>query len=651
MASIGSQGEGGREGAKGTAKPSRPRAIAPWRPTFPAMTSPFETALAGQFAIERELGRGGMGVVVLARDLMLDRLVALKLLPSGLGAQPEVRERFLREARTAAQLSHPNIVPVHRADEVGGVAFFAMAYVDGESLADRLRDRGPLPPAEAVRVLREVAWALAYAHARGVVHRDVKPENVLLERGTGRALVTDFGIARRAEASRLTQDGHVLGTVHYMSPEQVNDLELDGRSDLYALGVVAYEVLSGRLPFDGLAPAAVLVAHATREPPPLREVAPAVPAALAAVVDRCMAKRPADRYATGEALAEALAQALAASPVDDSRPPGLPELVNEAQASAIWRRAAQLQADQLHRMEARRDLLPRERGVTAANAPAAASDVSISSGYRLSDVMEAAEEAGISRQYVAMALAELPQNGLADTQAAEMGVSEQQATRFLGTGERSLGVSVTVAAPPARVLRALGTVLQQQPYALRLRETVGAHPLDGGIVVFDLPEINWMVATGTLGGTLHWMGTRHQLEATQVQVTLRALPGAPGRTEVTMLCDLRPGVRRNVKWAKGLSALFGAGGAVGAGAMGLAAFAIPALAVLPAAAAGAAVAGGTVAWYRWLYRSTLGKARNEMRHALEAVAAVVQSEEVFGMLPGPTLARDGSGAPGSVPRR
>ncbi|MBK6306344.1 MAG: serine/threonine protein kinase [Gemmatimonadetes bacterium] len=199
-------------------------------------------ALAGRYAIDRELGRGGMGVVYLARDIALDRLVALKVLPSELARNPETRERFLREARTAAQLSHPNIVPVYHADAVGDLAFFAMGYVDGENLGERVRARGALPVAEAVRYLREAAWALAYAHARGVVHRDIKPENLLLDRATGRVMVTDFGIARdAARADGLTQTGHVLGTVHYMSPEQVAGEPLDGRSDLYALGVVGFQ--------------------------------------------------------------------------------------------------------------------------------------------------------------------------------------------------------------------------------------------------------------------------------------------------------------------------------------------------------------------------------------------------------------------------
>src|SRR6478752_8230518 len=171
-------------------------------PDAPVLTDPlfleFQTAVAGRYSLERELGRGGMGVVYLAREVRLDRPVAIKLLPPELAVIGALRDRFLREARTAARLSHPYIVPIHSVDEIDGFVFYVMAYVDGETLAQRVAQRGPLPPAEMTRVLREVAWALAYAHAQGVVHRDIKPANILLERGTGRAMVTDFGIARLA---------------------------------------------------------------------------------------------------------------------------------------------------------------------------------------------------------------------------------------------------------------------------------------------------------------------------------------------------------------------------------------------------------------------------------------------------------------------
>ena len=240
---------------------------------LPSELASLRTALSGQYAIERELGRGGMGIVVLARDERLDRKVALKVLPPSLAAVPETRERFLREARMAAQLSHPNIVPVYRADEIGGFAFFAMGYVDGETLGDRIRARGSLPSATVVRMLREVAWALTYAHARGIVHRDVKPDNILIERSSGRAIVTDFGIARADFIPSLTADGNVLGTVHYMSPEQASGEPVDGRSDLYALGCVGFLALSGRLPFEGTTPQAILIAHATKSAPTLQRCA------------------------------------------------------------------------------------------------------------------------------------------------------------------------------------------------------------------------------------------------------------------------------------------------------------------------------------------------------------------------------------------
>jgi len=630
---------------------------------FPALAE----ALTGQLHVRRELGRGGMGVVFLALDLPLDRLVALKVLPPALAAQPATRERFLREARTAARLAHPNVVPVYRADAGGGTAFFTMAYVEGESLADRLRERGPLPPADAVPILRDVAYALAYAHARGVVHRDVKPENVLLERAAGRAsartLVTDFGLARHADGhaasadpvARLTQDGHLLGTLHYMSPEQVSGEPLDGRSDLYALGVVAFQALSGRLPFEGLPVPAVLVAHATRPAPPLREIAPDVPAALAAVVDRCLAKTPDARYATGEALAEALLaaldQAVAADPArrgagDLPLPPGLPARLDEAQAGAIWRRAAELQADALRRREvedaARTHLIAGkdERGLSHG---LSAEDVADAApGYRVTDVALAAEEAGISRQYVALALAELPRGTLPTAAAAATGVSERGATLFLGTEARSLSASLLIPASPARTLRALGAVLQQAPYELRLQETVGAHPLDGGVIVFALTGavVGVMNASGGTGAgnvNAYWMQTQQSLEARQLQVTLRALPDSPERTEVTVTCDVRPGVRRNVRVSQWLAGTIGSGTGLFTGAVLAkgAAVALSAGVLGPAVAVGLATVGASLWAYRYAYPRTLEKARREIHGALEAVAAAVQSEAVFGALPGP----------------
>ncbi|MEO7512151.1 MAG: serine/threonine-protein kinase, partial [Gemmatimonadaceae bacterium] len=264
--------------------------------TPPVDTLAFADALTGQYRLEREIGRGGMGIVYLARDLKLDREVAIKTLPHDLATDALIRERFLREARTAAALSHPNIVPVHRADELGPFVFFVMGYVNGQSIAQRVREQGPYPPARLMPILLDVASALGYAHSRGVVHRDVKAENILLDRADARAMVTDFGIARVAQSSQLTQTGAVLGTVAYMSPEQVAGEALDGRSDLYSFGVLAFHALTGRFPFESETPSAVLVAHVLNAPPPIRSVAPTVPAALGDIVDRLLAKDPARRY-------------------------------------------------------------------------------------------------------------------------------------------------------------------------------------------------------------------------------------------------------------------------------------------------------------------------------------------------------------------
>ena len=358
------------------------------------------SALAPDFTLEREIGRGGMGVVYRGMDVKLDRPVAVKVLPETLGDVPDVRERFLREARTAARLSHPNIVPIYRADELRGVVFIVMAYVDGESLADRLASRGALPPRELVPILRDVAAALDHAHALGVVHRDVKPENILIERSTGRALVTDFGIARVAEAKPLTATGQVLGTVHYMSPEQISGELVDGRSDLYSLGVVAFRALTGRLPFDNESASAVLVAHVVKAPPKVREVAPAAPPVLAGLIDRCLEKNPAARCDSPRMFATLFDDALRESQQEDALVPAVPQVLSEREAKALWSRAAELQAVTGMQSQVRTSVPP--------TAVADGSDRrTLTSGYRYTDVRAAAVEAGIPERYVARAAAEL----------------------------------------------------------------------------------------------------------------------------------------------------------------------------------------------------------------------------------------------------
>jgi eukaryotic-like serine/threonine-protein kinase len=356
----------------------------------------FAAALAGQYSLEREIGRGGMGVVYLARDLKLDRLVAIKTLPQHLASDATIRERFLREARTAASLSHPSIVPVHRADELGDFVFFVMGFVEGESLAQRVRTQGPLPASALVNILQDVASALGYAHLRGVVHRDVKAENILLDRHGDRAHVTDFGIARLAQSTPLTQTGTVLGTVLYMSPEQILGESVDGRSDLYSLGVVAFHALSGRYPFESETPSAVLVAHVTRAAPRIREVAPHVPYVLATIVDRLLLKDPSARYDSANSLLDALDHAARTLP-PDVRPMTGDELLTPTEAHAVWQRAAVLQ-DMTGQI-----VPPPDLALLGADerAPATAT-----SGYRVAQVRDAAAEAGIATRYVERALAE-----------------------------------------------------------------------------------------------------------------------------------------------------------------------------------------------------------------------------------------------------
>jgi predicted Ser/Thr protein kinase len=261
-----------------------------------------QEAVAGRYSLERELGRGGMGVVFLARDVALDRLVAIKLLPPDLAAAPQVRQRFLREARTAAGLAHPNIVPIHSVEEQAGSVFFVMGYVDGETLGARVRRVGALAPRDVMRVIQDAAWALGHAHARGIVHRDVKPDNVLLERDSGRALVVDFGIARSVDAD-TPAGGTRAGTPQYMSPEQIAGGVVDARSDLYSLGVTAFFAATGRLPFESRSTEGFITKHLSEAPPPLARCAPTLPVRFAEAVDRCLAKDPVDRYASAEEFA------------------------------------------------------------------------------------------------------------------------------------------------------------------------------------------------------------------------------------------------------------------------------------------------------------------------------------------------------------
>src|SRR5882762_6997340 len=278
-------------------------------------------ALSGAYDIEAPLGRGGMAFVYLARERRLDRPVAIKVLSPDLARDGASRKRFLHEARTVAQLTHPNIVPIFTVDEIDGFVFFAMAYVDGETLAQRVATRGPFDPHQAGRLLCDVGEALDYARARGVVHRDVKPDNILLDTATGRALLSDFGIAHAGRRTRgllgrpAAPRGHIVGTPEFMSPEQARGDAVDARSDIYSLGAVGFYALSGRLPFHETSDEGFLKKHALEPAPPLATVAPSVPPRVAAIVDRCLAKEPWARFADAAALVRAIGEAVLPQPV------------------------------------------------------------------------------------------------------------------------------------------------------------------------------------------------------------------------------------------------------------------------------------------------------------------------------------------------
>jgi serine/threonine-protein kinase len=282
-------------------------------PKFPStdseLTAHVERVLSDSYELDREIDRGGMGIVYLARDKRLKRPVAVKLLPPELAFRSDIRTRFLREAETAAQLNHPNIVPIYAVDEREGLVYFVMGFVDGENLAARLHRAGAMTSAEVRRMMIDVAGALAYAHSCGVVHRDIKPDNILLD-SSGRIMVTDFGIARamtQGSDTRLTATGMAIGTPAYMSPEQTTgEKEVDGRSDLYSLGIVGYQMLTGELPFNASSTPALLVKQLSEAPPPIQERCPSVDRDLGRAIMILLEKDPEHRFADANAMVTAL---------------------------------------------------------------------------------------------------------------------------------------------------------------------------------------------------------------------------------------------------------------------------------------------------------------------------------------------------------
>src|SRR6266513_482625 len=302
---------------------------APITPEFLAL----QELLAGRYSIERELGRGGMGIVLLARDVALDRPVAIKLLPPHLATLPDERDRFLQEARTAAGLAHPNIVPIHLVEAHGDLVFFVMGFVGGETLRDRVERAGPLPPRLATKLLQEVAWALGAAHQRGVIHRDVKPDNIMIERATERAVVTDFGIALGSRAGKAEgPGGAITGTARYMSPEQACGEPVDARSDLYSLGATFFYALTGRAPFEGTNLPAILTKQVYETAPLVQALRPEVPVKLAALVDRLLRKAPAERFQTADDLARVVGEVRGR---DFRAPPLVRAFVRNAQVSTM----------------------------------------------------------------------------------------------------------------------------------------------------------------------------------------------------------------------------------------------------------------------------------------------------------------------------
>jgi len=293
--------------------------------------------VVGNYTVEAQIGRGGMGVVYRARDVRLGRQVALKLLTAEMADDVQFRERFLRESRAAASIDHPNVLPIYEAADVDGQLFIAMRYVEGEDLGDLLAREGALDLARAVDLIAQIAEALDVVHRAGLVHRDVKPSNVLISTSGAREHVylTDFGITKLATAPTLTDSGAFLGTADYCAPEVIRGEHLDGRADVYSLGCVLFECLTGKPPFSSDSQIAAIYAHLEQEPPSLQELRPQLPLALDDVVTRALAKDPQERFQTAGDLATAAEAALGGAGSDDRRPAAATTVVERRRPGGV----------------------------------------------------------------------------------------------------------------------------------------------------------------------------------------------------------------------------------------------------------------------------------------------------------------------------
>ncbi len=266
----------------------------------------FESLFAGKYEYIRLLGKGGFAEVYLAKDRMLDRDVAIKILLSQYSEDEEIKERFIREARLYAKLEHKNVIPVYDTGIINGNAFIVMKYIEGQSLKDLIKREKEIPYGEIKKIIRDLSEALNYIHENGIVHRDIKPANILIENRTGKYFIADFGIARSESSNTLTQTGLIIGTPHYLSPEQIKGKKTDNRSDIYSFGAMLYELVSGQPIFQGVSSIEILYQHVNEEPKSIKELAPDCPDEIVYIIEKCLEKNPDNRFQTAIEILDAL---------------------------------------------------------------------------------------------------------------------------------------------------------------------------------------------------------------------------------------------------------------------------------------------------------------------------------------------------------